>query len=570
AYFSMKAFIGIFIILFTLFIFPFNELELDARVGGGRSYRGSSRRSYSSRPSRSPSRSYSSSRSRSSSPSRSYSSRSRPRTRSYSSRPRPRSGGIIYRSGSRRRPTSGTRVVYEDEEGGYFWLEFLLAFVIFVLIIAIVMVVVLKTPQDEPDDEFWECGDDTDHAQWQKDEYFARISEKRKRYRAVKKQIEKFKQLDKNFSIPLFRDFVGLIFTRLHTLKVSDIEPLRPYFEDSYFEKLKSEMKNPEVQEISEVIIGQLGIENLQMAKGFVQCSVDIEGNFTEIRADGEHGFFIQQVFTFRKPIDVLSKEPGIMTSLGCPNCGNTSMDSYRGNCDACGEPLKSGLHNWEITGINTVEQSPKDKYGHTPPKEEFGEFFPTVKQVELGANLRELVSRDNEFSPSMFQNFAGETFMEMQKAWTEKNWQVFRKFETDALYHSHKYWMDIYEKKGITNNIENINVIGVEVAKVETDAFFDAVTVRIRASMTDVDVDSNGKIISGQENPVKFSEYWTFIRSTQFKKPKSEDSSCCPSCSAPLEVNQSGDCEYCGSRVSTGDFNWVLSNIAQDEAYAG
>jgi hypothetical protein len=30
------------------------------------------------------------------------------------------------------------------------------------------------------------------------------------------------------------------------------------------------------------------------------------------------------------------------------------------------------------------------------------------------------------------------------------------------------------------------------------------------------------------------------------------------------------GICEYCESRVTSGQFDWVLSRIEQDEVYAG
>jgi hypothetical protein len=30
------------------------------------------------------------------------------------------------------------------------------------------------------------------------------------------------------------------------------------------------------------------------------------------------------------------------------------------------------------------------------------------------------------------------------------------------------------------------------------------------------------------------------------------------------------GECEYCAARVTTGDFDWVLSRIEQDETYQG
>jgi hypothetical protein len=30
------------------------------------------------------------------------------------------------------------------------------------------------------------------------------------------------------------------------------------------------------------------------------------------------------------------------------------------------------------------------------------------------------------------------------------------------------------------------------------------------------------------------------------------------------------GSCEHCNAKVTSGEFDWVLSRIEQDEAYAG
>jgi len=67
---------------------------------------------------------------------------------------------------------------------------------------------------------------------------------------------------------------------------------------------------------------------------------------------------------------------------------------------------------------------------------------------------------------------------------------------------------------------------------------------------------------------PRAFSEYWTFMRRTGGRR-KAEGTGC-PSCGAPLDVNMVGECAFCGSHVVSGEFDWVLSAIEQDEAYTG
>ena len=48
-------------------------------------------------------------------------------------------------------------------------------------------------------------------------------------------------------------------------------------------------------------------------------------------------------------------------------------------------------------------------------------------------------------------------------------------------------------------------------------------------------------------------------------------DPSKCPNCGAPLDkINMAGVCEYCGGKVISGAFDWVLAVITQDEEYTG
>ena len=43
-----------------------------------------------------------------------------------------------------------------------------------------------------------------------------------------------------------------------------------------------------------------------------------------------------------------------------------------------------------------------------------------------------------------------------------------------------------------------------------------------------------------------------------------------CPNCAAELNISMAGECEYCGSKLTSGQFDWVLSEIQQDEEYTG
>jgi hypothetical protein len=131
-------------------------------------------------------------------------------------------------------------------------------------------------------------------------------------------------------------------------------------------------------------------------------------------------------------------------------------------------------------------------------------------------------------------------------------------------------YWITEYRRQRLRNVLEDVRIESLEVVKVTTDAFYDALTFRIFASMCDYTADEQGKLVCGSKTtPRRFSEYWTFIRRRGVKQ-KDKDDEHCPNCGAPLKVNMAGVCEYCQGKITSGEFDWVLSRIEQDETYEG
>ena len=64
-------------------------------------------------------------------------------------------------------------------------------------------------------------------------------------------------------------------------------------------------------------------------------------------------------------------------------------------------------------------------------------------------------------------------------------------------------------------------------------------------------------------------AEIRTRIRGRGAKGPPKPEKTC-PNCGAPLNVTMVGDCTYCKVKVTTGQFDWVLSRIEQDDVYEG
>jgi hypothetical protein len=131
-------------------------------------------------------------------------------------------------------------------------------------------------------------------------------------------------------------------------------------------------------------------------------------------------------------------------------------------------------------------------------------------------------------------------------------------------------YWIDLYTQARCRNVNENASILRIDLANAMSDAYYDAITVRIFASGLDYTISDDGKLLSGNRSrPRTYSEYWTLIRGVARRGEPRRDSSC-PNCGAPLRIGMAGQCEYCRVKVTSGEFDWVLSRIEQDESYAG
>ena len=93
---------------------------------------------------------------------------------------------------------------------------------------------------------------------------------------------------------------------------------------------------------------------------------------------------------------------------------------------------------------------------------------------------------------------------------------------------------------------------------------------MRLFATSIDYTISDDGKLMSGSKSRNRqYSEYWTLIRGTQ-RKGGSRGDLACPNCGAQLRIGMAGACEYCRVKVTSGEFDWVLSRIEQDDSYTG
>lgn len=187
----------------------------------------------------------------------------------------------------------------------------------------------------------------------------------------------------------------------------------------------------------------------------------------------------------------------------------------------------------------------------------------PTIRQSVDPVVLR---ARDPNFSLPAFLEKAANDYVQMQRCWQEKDWEPMRPLLTGALYAQMERQLEELRRQGRTNYVERIAVLGTRVVEYRQDEVNDILTVEVRARIVDYTLeDVTGALVAGSRTAEKFMTYeWTYIRSKSELTPKPGEKReiHCPNCGAPLSINKSAKCEYCGQVLEAGAYDWALTAI--------
>ena len=173
----------------------------------------------------------------------------------------------------------------------------------------------------------------------------------------------------------------------------------------------------------------------------------------------------------------------------------------------------------------------------------------------------------DPAFSSDKFIGFAREVFMTIQAAWTAKDWKPIRPFESETLFNTHKQQLDEYIRMGQTNVVEKIAIKHCSLQSFVQDGDKEVLTVNLNAVMRDYVIDdTTKKVLESDPNRDWYMRYeMVFNRKAGLKTDpgkKGNSITNCPNCGAPTEVTSSGQCAYCGSVITNGEHDWVLTDI--------
>ena len=176
---------------------------------------------------------------------------------------------------------------------------------------------------------------------------------------------------------------------------------------------------------------------------------------------------------------------------------------------------------------------------------------------------------KDSGFSVPEFTEKISNLYIRLCNALEDKNTLTVKPYFADDIISSYDKEIEEDRNSGYTHIFSKLTVLSATVNGWKSDGDSDIIVAEIRSRMTDYKEDSQGNPVGGGMNTEKFiTSEWILERSAS-KKTGNDDSlnaQNCPYCGAPVNINSSAVCEYCGRVLKTDNFDWVVKRIKSIE----
>jgi hypothetical protein len=206
-----------------------------------------------------------------------------------------------------------------------------------------------------------------------------------------------------------------------------------------------------------------------------------------------------------------------------------------------------------------------------------FDDSKPTVFEFDQGV-LQRIKSSDPDFNPDGFMNKAKEIAERLQAAWSAGDMLPVRNYVSQGIFSRYRLQLELMMKdEKLRNVVGDYKIIKIRVGDMSASKSYDTLHVSIYAAARDVMVsadatDEQAAKVLKSATKAPFTEIYSFTRKVGVKTNTSRDwlKGECPNCGyVPDNFSQVNKCSSCGSIYNSGEYDWVLSEITQEEEWS-
>ncbi len=379
--------------------------------------------------------------------------------------------------------------------------------------------------------------------------------------------VQALKSKDPNFELQTVLDKVRKLFPALQEAWFNrELTPIRPFLSDATYQRFNVQLQLMSSQGVRDAIadVRLLGVQliGVQQSPWFdsIHVRVRAEMRDTDVPASASDA---QALAAARKvapeaftEVWTFVRKPGAQTRIGqdlyqgkCPNCGAPYKGGATNVCEYCGAVVNSGNYDWTLSEITQGV--------------EFNRHMADVR------GLREAREADPALNLEILEDRASLLFWKWIDAQSRGDASRLAQVANAEMSSQLGGELEELGKRG-----QRRVVLECAVGAVTTRAFevnpdgYDLAHVEIRWS-------ARMGVGPAEQRPPQLPtvpQRWvlTLTRKHGAKTNTSNGMSTdrCPQCNAPLTGSSSSACEYCGTRLDTGEQDWVLAYTFLSETW--
>lgn len=188
-------------------------------------------------------------------------------------------------------------------------------------------------------------------------------------------------------------------------------------------------------------------------------------------------------------------------------------------------------------------------------------------QNVRVLRPMSEYLELDPEFDEERIKTLISNLYIQMQETWQKKDISPLRPYMTDKFFSQMDNQLEQFRNMGHTDYTERIAVLNAGLIGWRQSAGMDYITVSLSSRIVSYVLDDRtGELISGDKKREKFMEYEIELCRKSGSVTSSESdgmkSAVCPHCGAPINLNASAKCEYCGSVITAVNSEWAICGM--------
>ncbi|MCP4129723.1 MAG: DUF2207 domain-containing protein [bacterium] len=219
-----------------------------------------------------------------------------------------------------------------------------------------------------------------------------------------------------------------------------------------------------------------------------------------------------------------------------------------------------------------------KLRKGKSPKKSSSKKKAPKRREKSYAEMITENVKElDQEFNPDRFVSRSITIAERLQDAWSSGDMSPVRNYVSQGIYNRFRIQLELMRTdEGVRNIMSQYSISSARIIDYNFSEEYLSLHVMLRASAKDVTVpidmpDEEAQKKLQNSRPIEFTEIYSFTRKKSAKSNADINmlKNQCPSCGTiPDNFSEVNRCESCGAIYNSGEYDWVLSEITQEEEW--